>query len=82
MRKPNHEFVTVYDAKTDEILACGSREECGHVLGKDLDSFRNFLFKVKSGKSRKYTIAIENLDSGAYSVYGAENAGPRKELYA
>ena len=70
---------TVYDAGTDNVLACGRTSECAKAMGKNEGNFVSMISKVRNGKVRCYVIVREDLETGEIVTYGAENAGrPRK----
>lgn len=54
-------WYTVYDAATEELLACGSAAKCARTLGMTIDSFYNALTRTRQGTNRKYYILTEHL---------------------
>lgn len=53
-------WYTVYDARTDELLACGSAAKCARTLGLTKDSFYSTLCRVAKGTNHKYLILTED----------------------
>lgn len=68
-------WYTVYEAYRDRLVVIGSARECAAYLGCTDVSFRAMVAKVKSGRNRAYCVVVEDLDSGSYTVYGANNTG-------
>lgn len=55
-------YYTVYDNRTDEVVAFGSAVECTQKLGlKDLRQFYAFCSKTKSGIRRNHSVVVEDL---------------------
>ena len=53
-------YYTVYDNKTDEIVAFGSSKECMAKLGiKDIEQFYALVSKTKSGLIKKYSVVVD-----------------------
>lgn len=70
---------TVYDAGTDDVLACGRTMECARAMGKSKDTFVSTVSKVRNGKVRCYVIVREDLETGEIVTYGAENTGRQRK---
>ena len=68
-------WYTVYKAERDQLVTIGFAKECAAYLGCAVDSFRSMVSKVKSGKNKSYCVVVEDLLSGSYTVYGADNTG-------
>lgn len=82
MAKNNRRWVwyyTFYDAKTDDIIYSGLKEECMEKMGCDKNSFHSTISKVKRGDNKKYVITVEDLDTGKFVVYGQKNADYQKQ---
>lgn len=48
---------TVWDANSDELLACGTAEECAHYMGyKGKDGFLSMVSRATHGKQKKYAV--------------------------
>ena len=52
-------YYTVYDAKTDDVLASGNAKECAKQLNMALSSFYSAITKNNSGEHKKYVIISE-----------------------
>ena len=51
---------TVYDAKTDRLLAFGTVEECTKALGyKSFSSFYQMVSRFQNGRQKKYYVLKE-----------------------
>ena len=51
---------TVYDAKTDQLLAFGTVEDCTKALGyKSFDSFYEMVSRFQNGRQKKYHVLKE-----------------------
>ena len=68
-------WFTIYKADDDTVLAFGDKQTCAKMMETTLAGLNWVIHKVKVGKLRCYTIVIEDLDSGTYTVYGGENRG-------
>lgn len=54
-------YYTVYDNKSDEIVAFGSSVECTKKLGlKDTEQFYAFVSKTRSGLIKRYSVVVED----------------------
>ncbi len=54
-------YYTVYNNKTDEVVAFGSAKECADKLRlKNVRLFYSYVSKSKSGLIKKYKIVVEN----------------------
>ena len=47
-------YYTIYLAKTDEIVAFGSAQQCAKQLGTSLNCVRSLVCRVRQGKTKKY----------------------------
>ncbi len=63
-------YYTVYRNGTDEVVAFGSAKECAAKRGITLDSFHSFVSNTRSGRTKTYTVIVEDLD---------ENGNPIKQ---
>lgn len=60
-KRPPCRWYTVYDRKTDKLLAAGTVEQCTAALGfKNSASFYQTLSRTRNGKSHKYRICVED----------------------
>lgn len=51
---------TVYDAKTDELLAIGTVDKCAAMLGfQNASGFYEMVSRVAHGRAKKYTVFKE-----------------------
>lgn len=66
-------WYTVYNAWTDEILACGFWEECAKRMGMTPVSFHSMISRVNHGKVLSYIVTVENIKTGKMKTYGAKN---------
>lgn len=55
-------YYTVYDAKTDVIVASGTAVECAKTMDRSLASFYCTVSRNRSGKHHKYSIVIDSAD--------------------
>lgn len=62
IRRKNSKAVnyTVYDAKTDELLAFGTSDMCAELLGfKSVSRFYEMVSRVEHGRVKKYNVLKE-----------------------
>lgn len=59
-RGRHEQYYTVYLNSTDEIIACGTAQECARQLGMAYSSFRSSVCKHRSGEWHKYTFVVED----------------------
>lgn len=53
-------YYTVYLAKNDQIVACGTSHDCQRQLGlASVDSFYSMVSRVQKGTNKKYEIYKE-----------------------
>lgn len=55
-------FVVVYDAKTDEVLAFGSPEECAKALNLSINTIYKYMYDQRqniSSSSRYYVYELK-----------------------
>lgn len=56
-------YYTVYDARTDDVLAFGNAAQCAVMLGyASSQTFHSIVSKVQHGKHKKYSVVVEDLD--------------------
>lgn len=56
-------YYTVYDARTDEVLAFGNAAQCAAMLGcANARIFHSIVSKVWHGRVKKYAVVAEDLD--------------------
>lgn len=55
-------YYTVYDRKTDEILASGTARECAYALDMTMGSFYTAIARTRNGERQRYRFLIENID--------------------
>lgn len=56
-------YYTVYDARTDNVLAFGNAVQCAAMLGcANSQTFHAIVSKVQHGKHKKYSVVVEDLD--------------------
>lgn len=53
-------YYTVYDLKTDEIIASGNAQECAEQLGVTLNTMYKTVMLSKRGKSKKYYVLVDD----------------------
>lgn len=58
LKRPFQHY-TVYNAKTDDILAVGNSEECAKQLGIRVNSFYKAVIKSNRGESKRYVILTD-----------------------
>lgn len=61
-------YYTVYDNKTEEIVAMGLATECARAMRRSVNSFHSMVAKTRHGKNRKYTIIITRPDGTESTV--------------
>lgn len=66
-------WYTIYDAATDDLLACGTTRDCARILDMTPASVQSIISRVRHGKDKTRTIVKEDLSKGTYEVYGAGN---------
>lgn len=75
-------WYTVYDSKTDDVIALGDYHQCCKSMGIRSSSFYSIVQHTKTGRDKKYTFVVENLATGEYNVYGENNGRKgRKPLW-
>ena len=52
-------YYTVWRAKTEEVAAAGTAEECARALERSRSSFYCLVSRVRSGKLRKWLVYAE-----------------------
>lgn len=52
-------YYTVYDSRTDDVLAFGESMQCAKMLGITHASFYSMTSRVRAGKCDKYALVIE-----------------------
>ena len=57
-------YYTVWRAKTEEVAASGTAEECARTLGRSRSSFYCLVSRVRSGKLRKWLVYAERDGKG------------------
>ena len=57
----NSAWYTIWDGATDQLLCCGTRQECARMLGLTDSSFMSAVSRCKTGARRKYSILVESL---------------------
>lgn len=56
-------YYTVYDARTDDVLAFGNAAQCAIMLGcANARIFHSIVSKAWHGKIKKYAVVAEDLD--------------------
>lgn len=56
-------YYTVYDARTDDVLAFGNATQCAAMMGcANTRIFHSIVSKVWHGKHKKYNVVAEDLD--------------------
>ena len=55
-------YYTVYNTRTDEIIAFGNAEECAAQLDVRMDSFFKMVMKSNRGESKWYTVITEKYE--------------------
>lgn len=56
---PPRMYYTIYDAKTNELLASGSAKLCARMLGMSMSSFYTIMHRARHGMQQKYTVLEE-----------------------
>ncbi len=64
VQKPKN-YYTVYDAYTDDVLACGDSLECAEQLGIRQVSFFKAVMRCDRGESKKYVIIKDSYEEDA-----------------
>lgn len=64
-------WYTIYDAATDDLLACGTTRDCARILGMTPASVQSLISRVRHGNLKTFTVAKEDLSKGTYEVYNA-----------
>ena len=55
-------YYTVWNAKTDELVADGTAAECAAIMGRSRTDFYTMVSRVKRGINKKYVVLVENYD--------------------
>lgn len=73
-------WYTVYDARSDEVLAIGTGRECAQVLGVTSSAFYCSLSRMNAGRKCYLTILAEELDDegNVVSAQVYENPSERR----
>lgn len=53
---------TIYNAKDDSIVACGTAEECAAQMGCRVNWIHKLTFLYRRGKPLKYAVIAERMD--------------------
>lgn len=56
-------WYTVYDRRTEEIIACGPGPKVAQALGMNMDSFYCSVSRSATGKQRKYVYVTEKIEA-------------------
>ena len=56
-------YYTVYESKTDELVAFGTAIKCAEMMLISVESFYSIVSKFKSGESEKYFIVSEKTEA-------------------
>lgn len=59
-------WYTAYDRKSDKIVACGPAQQVADALGMNLNSFYCAVSRSSTGKQRKYTFVVEQIDEDEF----------------
>ena len=59
-------YYTVYNAKTDDVVASGTEVECAKAMHRSLASFYCTVSRNRSGKHHKYSIVIDSIEEDGY----------------
>ena len=59
----NRKYYTIYLSAKDEIVVSGTARECAKKMNKSLNCFYSLVSKNNLGKSHKYAVYTEDLDS-------------------
>lgn len=62
MKNPVH-YYTVYENKSDSIVAFGNAEDCAKQMHRSLSSFYCTVNRNRKGLHHKYTIVIDKFSS-------------------
>lgn len=52
-------WYTVWDNRTDDVLACGTSKDCRQMMGLSESAFKSLAHNVKTGKNNKFSILVE-----------------------
>ena len=55
-------YYTVYKNKDDQIVAFGDAKTCADQLKITLESFYSFVSNTRSGRTRTYTVVVEDMN--------------------
>lgn len=53
-------YYTVYDKKTDEIIASGNARECANQMHRSVESFYCTVSRNRRGIYSKYVVVVED----------------------
>ena len=56
-------YYTIFKNKDDSVVAAGTAEECARILGITLKSFRSFVSNTRSGRTKTYSVVVEDWKS-------------------
>lgn len=59
---PTRKYYALYLRKTDELVCCGTAQECADALGIQKHSFYVLAHKALHGKVKKWDVYIEDID--------------------
>ena len=59
--KPPLKYYTVWNMKTDEMVASGTAQECAAIMGRSIADFYTMVMRVRKGKNRKFAVQVEDL---------------------
>lgn len=55
-------YYTIYDVKTDDVVASGTLEECAKQMNRSRDSLRCSIQRCLSGKYKKFAVVVKYIN--------------------
>ena len=68
-------WYTIYNAHNDDVVAFGTMDDCARMMGRTKNAIAVLVNRTREHKNLSYTIVVEDLLNGKYSVYGADHRG-------
>lgn len=74
-------WYTVYLSGVDQFVVSGTAEECAAFMETAVGNFYTMVSRVASGTNKRYTIIVEDMETGHEMTHGAGNTGRRPVDY-
>ncbi len=65
-------YLTIYDNRTDDILAFGTAEECAAMLQTTRNRIDKIVSKCRRGPTKHYAVVIERVPGATERIHALE----------